>query len=150
MFFGWKPRLVPNPVNNFYDWSEEERSIAVLVNLVREENKPLSMLNKNEVTDLVPNKLCWEEARKRCEVQYSREVISHEGVGVAFTAITSEGYTNPAEILAYGYSSPETVVNAWFKSSKHKNILLGLNFKHFGVAKTNHGGRNYYCILFCK
>lgn len=158
-FFGWGPKVVPTPVNNFLEWNERERQVATFINMVREENKPLSISRKiaglfysklNNIPDLTPEKLLWEEARKRCEAQFGRPTISHEGVGVAFKAIIDSGFESPAEILAYGYVSTSAVVNAWFNSESHKKIMLRNSYKYFGVANLKHNNKNYYCVLFCK
>ena len=140
-FFGWKPKVVPVPVNNFNDWSLDERAIATLININREESN---------APDLTPNQLLWRESIKRCETQFYKDKVSHDGVGVAFTAITGEGYTSPAEILAYAYSSPESVTKAWLKSDSHKKIILKPSYKYFGVAQRTYNDKKYYCVLFCK
>jgi hypothetical protein len=158
-FFGWKPKVpVPVPVNNFNDWHIDERRIAMLMNIVREENKPLSLIKRiggvfysplNIIPDLIPNKLLWEEAIKRCEVQSDREQVSHDGVGVAFKAILGEGYSYPAEILAYAYTKPESVVNAWYNSDSHKKIVLKPSYIYYGVAQREYNNKKFYCVLFC-
>lgn len=54
------------------------------------------------------------------------------------------------EVLAYNYTTPNSVLNAWVNSPNHKNIIEG-KFTHFGVAiKEDSFGRKYYTFIFAK
>jgi len=157
--FKKKEKVVPVPVNNFDEWNAMEKNIATFMNIIREESKPLSLIKRiggvfysplNVIPDLIPNKLLWEEARKRCVAQFGREKISHDGVGVAFKVILDAGYLAPGEILAYGYSTAESVLEAWYNSLSHKKVMLRSSYKYYGVAYVENNGKKYYCVLFCK
>lgn len=154
-----KSEKTVSPINNFNDWTMFEMEIAVMLNLVRENRKPVSVIKNitglfnaehKEIPQLIPNQACWEAARKRCEVQFDREEISHDGVEVAFNVLKNEGYTHTAEILASGSVSPESITGAWFKSFKTRTIILETKYKYFGVGVREHKGRKYYCVLFAK
>lgn len=151
---GIKPKKVKVPVNNFEQWTSFEKSVAAGINLIREENKPISIAARitgnNKLSNLTPDQLLYEEAIKRCEVQFDRDIISHDGVGEAFQVMTDAGFKGHAEILAYGYSTPDSVVTAWFNSESHRRIMLKTSHKYFGVAMREHNKRKYYCVLFAR
>lgn len=53
------------------------------------------------------------------------------------------------ENVAYGYSSAESVVNAWLKSPGHKGIIENQGFTHFGIStEMDDEGRYFYTQLF--
>jgi uncharacterized protein YkwD len=54
------------------------------------------------------------------------------------------------EVLAYNYTSPQSVLNAWINSPGHKNIIEG-DFTNFGIAiKQDSNGRKYYTFIFVR
>lgn len=60
------------------------------------------------------------------------------------------GAVRVGENVAYGYSTPQSVLNAWIESDGHRANLEG-NYTHFGIAvKDNLEGRKYYTNLFIK
>ena len=60
------------------------------------------------------------------------------------------GAERVSENVAYGYSSAESVVNAWLKSEAHKENLEG-DFTNFDIsAEKNKEGRWYYTNIFIK
>lgn len=60
------------------------------------------------------------------------------------------GAVRVGENVAYGFSTPQAVLNAWIESDSHRANLEG-NYTHFGIAvKDNLEGRKYYTNLFIK
>lgn len=60
------------------------------------------------------------------------------------------GAKKVTENVAYGYSSAQSVVNAWIKSASHKANIEG-DFTNFDVsAERNEDGRWYYTNIFIK
>ncbi len=60
------------------------------------------------------------------------------------------GATKVTENVAYGYSSAQTVVNAWLKSDSHRANIEG-DFTNFDVAaEKNLEGKWYYTNIFIK
>ena len=56
-----------------------------------------------------------------------------------------------SENVAYGYSTAEAVVDAWLRSSHHKEIIENAEFTDFGIStKANTEGRNYFTHIFIK
>ena len=53
------------------------------------------------------------------------------------------------ENVAYGYSSAESVVNAWIQSEGHREIIEDPEYTHFGIStETDENGRNYFTHIF--
>ncbi|QXP73704.1 CAP domain-containing protein [Tenacibaculum sp. AHE15PA] len=58
--------------------------------------------------------------------------------------------TSVGENVAYGYSSAESVVNAWLKSDGHKKNIEG-DYTHFEItAEKNTDGKWYFTNIFVK
>lgn len=54
------------------------------------------------------------------------------------------------EVLAYNYTSPQSVLSAWLNSPKHKQIIEG-NYTNFGIAiDIDSNNRKYYTFIFIK
>lgn len=57
---------------------------------------------------------------------------------------------NVGENVAYGYSSAESVVNAWLRSEGHKKNIEG-DFTHFDItAEKGANGKWYFTNIFVK
>jgi uncharacterized protein YkwD len=55
-----------------------------------------------------------------------------------------------SENVAYGFSSPESLVNAWINSPSHRETLEG-DFTEFDIsAEQNENGKWYYTNIFIK
>ncbi|MAZ71645.1 MAG: hypothetical protein CMC70_00725, partial [Flavobacteriaceae bacterium] len=76
--------------------------------------------------------------------------ISHDNFGVRSSALKNQGAVIVGENVAYGYDSPEKVVNAWLNSPSHRSVIEGL-YTHsgFGIMK-NAQGHYYFTQLFYK
>ncbi|WP_372756666.1 CAP domain-containing protein [Mariniflexile sp.] len=60
------------------------------------------------------------------------------------------GATKVSENVAYGYSSAESVVNAWLKSEGHRANIEG-DYTNFDLAaEQNEQGKWYYTNIFIK
>ncbi|MBD0822581.1 CAP domain-containing protein [Aestuariibaculum marinum] len=60
------------------------------------------------------------------------------------------GASKVSENVAYGYSSAESVVNAWLKSEGHRATIEG-DFTNFDIsAEVNTEGKWYYTNIFIK
>jgi len=55
-----------------------------------------------------------------------------------------------SENVAYGFSSPESLVNAWLNSPSHRDTIEG-NFTDFDIsAEQSENGKWYYTNIFIK
>lgn len=145
--------FVPN--NNFDSWTDVEKEIAAMINTIRNEQsllrKATNLLRITSSKDLIPEKICRREAIYRTFYQTSLESgISHNNMGSSAIKLESEGLSKYGEILGYGYTSAEAVVNAWYKSLSHRNMILSSKYKYFGVAHiySEAKKRHYYCVVF--
>lgn len=64
--------------------------------------------------------------------------------------VNNAGATKVAENVAYAFSSPVSVVNAWLNSPGHKEVIEG-DFTNFDIsAEKDEEGRWYYTNIFIK
>jgi len=57
-------------------------------------------------------------------------------------------YRAAGENIAYGYTTPQAVVNAWMNSSGHRANILNPNYTHIGVGYVASG--NYWTQMFIR
>ena len=83
------------------------------------------------------------------EYMIAQNQISHDGFSERFQKLQEEVNARSAgENVASGYTSAESVMNAWLNSEGHKANIEG-NFTHIGIAAVrNQQGRLYYTQLF--
>ncbi|MGL5111317.1 MAG: CAP domain-containing protein [Flavobacterium sp.] len=82
----------------------------------------------------------------------ANNVVNHND----FVARSSEiirvlGAKNVSENIAYNYISPTGALDAWLKSSSHKENIVG-NFTHFGISIKQDPltGKKYYVNIFAR
>ncbi|NRS90588.1 uncharacterized protein YkwD [Flavobacterium sp. 7E] len=82
----------------------------------------------------------------------ANNVVNHAGFEARSESIINTlSATATGENIAYNYNNAQSVLDAWLKSSFHKENIEG-NFTHFGISiqidsKT---GRKYYTNIFAK
>ncbi|GEL12450.1 hypothetical protein FGL01_31890 [Flavobacterium glycines] len=61
------------------------------------------------------------------------------------------GAITVAENIALNYNTPNSVLNAWLNSPKHKAVVVG-NFTHFGISirEDTETGKKYFTNIFAK
>jgi len=77
--------------------------------------------------------------------------INHHNFGIRSAALESTGAHQVGENVAFGYNSPEAVVNAWLNSTSHRDNIEG-NYTHvgFGVKLCQDTNTYYFTQLFYK
>ena len=56
---------------------------------------------------------------------------------------------NVGEIVAFGYNTPASIVNAWKNSSNHNQIMTNSKYKNIGLTTCKSStGKLYVCCLF--
>jgi uncharacterized protein YkwD len=55
-------------------------------------------------------------------------------------------YHTAGENIAYGYPTPESVVNGWMNSEGHRKNILNSSFTEIGVGYVSNG--NYWTQMF--
>ena len=78
--------------------------------------------------------------------------ISHDNFDErAQELMDKAGAKSVGENVAYGYTTAESVVNGWLKSTEHKAIIENPSFTHFGIStEANSDGRNFFTQMFIK
>ena len=89
-------------------------------------------------------------ARYKSQDMRDRRYFSHTSptYGSPFDMIKAFGlsYRSAGENIAYGYRTPEAVVNAWMNSPGHRANILSANYTQIGVGYVESG--NYCTQMF--
>lgn len=81
----------------------------------------------------------------------TNNVVNHDDfVARSENIIKVLGAKRVAENIAYNYNTPKSAVEAWLRSTGHKENIEG-DFTHFGIAiRVNADGKKYYTNIFAK
>lgn len=125
-----------------YNFSQQETAVMHVTNVYRN-SIGLDTLKSNQHTAYI------------CS-QHNDYMIEHDTMSHDYFQKRSDNIiktlnaSHIGEVLAYNYISPQSVLNAWISSPKHKVIIEG-NFTNFGIAiKQDSNGRRYYTFIFIK
>lgn len=118
-----------------------ENEVIRLVNKIRQENG-LKALPAN-----------WElsrVARYKSQDMVDNRYFAHNSpvYGTPFQMIKSFGisYRTAGENIAYGYKTPQAVVDGWMNSSGHRTNILNSSYTQIGVGYVANG--NYWTQMF--
>ena len=118
-----------------------ENEVIRLVNKIRQENG-LKTLSAN-----------WElsrVARYKSQDMVDNGYFAHNSpvYGMPFQMIKSFGisYRTAGENIAYGYKTPQAVVDGWMNSSGHRANILNRSYTQIGVGYVANG--NYWTQMF--
>ena len=121
--------------------TEFEQEVIRLVNEIRVENG-LNPLTHN-----------WElsrVARYKSQDMKDNKYFSHTSpiYGSPFQMIRNFGisFRSAGENIAYGYTTPQAVVNGWMNSSGHRANILNAGYTQIGVGYVSSG--NYWTQMF--
>ena len=118
---GSAPAPAPNPMLSY------ETQVLGLINQIRQANGLNTLSQVGELTNA---------ARAHSADMAATNTMSHTGSDGSNPGDreTAAGYTWNAygEIVAYGYNTPEAVVNGWMNSPSHKEVILYGTFQDFG------------------
>lgn len=127
--------LVSSSVSNY------ESQVVALVNQIRSE------YNLNPLT------LNWQlsrVARYKSQDMAENNYFSHTSptYGTPFQMMKQFGitYRSAGENIAQGYSTPQSVVNAWMSSAGHRANILNASFTQIGVGYVSSG--NHWTQMF--
>ena len=118
-----------------------EEQIVVLVNKERaKEGLPALTLDK-KLSDV---------ARVKSQDMHDKKYFSHTSptYGSPFEMMTQFGiaYKSAGENIAYGYATPEKVMQGWMNSQGHKDNIMNKSFTKIGVGYVADG--NYWTQMF--
>nr|WP_169051703.1 CAP domain-containing protein [Flavobacterium sp. H122] len=130
----------PAQVNAKFNYTSEELEVLALINNYRV-SKGLNALEKVDYISTI------SESHDKYMIQEGKP--SHDNFYDRFEALSKNlGAKNVSENVAYNYSSPQSVFNAWMASDGHRSNIEG-NYTHFGIAiRANAEGKKYYTNLF--
>ncbi len=134
--------IVSMPLETVINDKPIEQNILQLINAYRLE-KGFSKLNQLSIIKI--------QTQEHTNYMVDKNILSHD-----YFYKRKEFLTNNAEAIsvgenvAYGYSSAQSVVNAWLKSDEHKKNIEG-DFNCFNVsAEINSEGKWYFTNIFIK
>jgi uncharacterized YkwD family protein/spore coat assembly protein SafA len=118
-----------------------ETEVVRLVNEIRAQNGLKALTYNWELSRV---------ARYKSQDMKENRYFSHTSpvYGTPFQMMKNFGitYRSAGENIAYGYTSPQAVVNAWMNSSGHRENILNASFTQIGVGYVADG--NYWTQLF--
>lgn len=121
--------------------SSYEEEVIRLVNNIRQQN------------GLQPLTANWElsrVARYKSQDMVDKRYFSHTSptYGTPFQMIKNFGisFKTAGENIAYGYATPQAVVDGWMNSSGHRANILNASYKQIGVGYVAQG--NYWTQMF--
>jgi uncharacterized protein YkwD len=130
--------------NNIEIITLEELDLLGLVNEYRNEHG-VDRLNG----DTIFHDVAYQRNIKNSEI-VGYPYISHTGFVEAIQPIVSIGLT-AGENLGYGYTSINSVFNAWIKSDGHRQNLLATKWLYTGISiYVDDNGNKYYCQIFVR
>lgn len=143
-----KEEVAPNEpqtssqVNVKYNYTSDELEVLKLINDYRA-SKGLNMLEKVDYIATV------SEGHDNYMISVGE--VSHNNFQDRHEALVKNlGAKTVSENVAYNYSTPQGVFNAWLASDGHRLNMEG-DFTHFGIAiRANADGKKYYTNLFMK
>ena len=118
-----------------------ENEVIRLVNKIRQENGLKSLSANWELSRV---------ARYKSQDRVDNRYFAHNSpvYGTPFQMIKSFGisYRTAGENIAYGYKTPQAVVDGWMNSSGHRANILNSSYTQIGVGYVANG--NYWTQMF--
>ena len=118
-----------------------ENEVIRLVNKIRQENGLKSLSANWELSRV---------ARYKSQDMVDNRYFAHNSpvYGTPFQMIKSFGisYRTAGENIAYGYKTPQAVVDGWMNSSGHRANILNSSYTQIGVGYVANG--NYWTQMF--
>ena len=126
-----------------YSYNSDELQVMDLINTYR-----VSVgLNKLEQI----NYISYKSEQHNIHMIADNELSHNDFVARSADIMNVIGAKTVSENLAYNYSTPQSVLNAWLNSPTHKENIVG-NFSHFGISIRIDpvSGKKYYTNIFAK
>lgn len=129
-------------LNAKYNYSQDETDVLTLINNYRKD-KGLVTLEKVDFMSI--------KAEEHDTYMISVGTANHDYFQDRYEAlVTNLGAKTVGENVAYNYTTPQGVFNAWLNSAGHRANIEG-DYTHFGISiRTNADGKKYYTNLFMK
>ena len=106
----------------------------------------INLLRKNKLKECA-DRLVFDQSYGHSEWMYKNNIFSHENFGKRNAVITENTkYTAVGENLARNLKEPNKVVNAWYHSDTHRDIMLNETYSEVSIAICE----NFTTALFLK
>jgi len=117
-----------------------------ILDLINDYRNSIGLSNLNTIN------LISEQAIKHTNYMINEGEASHDNFSLRHQALVQIiAAKTVGENVAYGYSSAESVVNAWIKSDAHRKNMENSEFTDFGISIIqDENGRNYFTHIFVK
>lgn len=125
-----------------YSHDATELELLDLINTYRVDNN----LNPLEIIEHISYK-----SEEHDNYMIATNSVNHDGFTERKTNLQKVlGAIRVGENVAFGFSSPQSALNAWVASAGHKANLEG-DYTHYGVSiRVDNEGRKYYTNMFIK
>jgi uncharacterized protein YkwD len=127
-------------------WSDTERQTVAEINRRRQANGCRAATLNRELS---------VAAKRHSKDMASKNFLSHTGSDGSspFQRIQQAGYrySKAGEIIAAGYTTPESVVQGWMNSPGHKAIMLDCDYQDIGIGlefNRNTSWRYFWTVTF--
>lgn len=129
-------------VINVYEYNETE---ARVLNLINQHRASLGLNTLERI-----NHISYKSSQ-HSEYMVDTNDVGHANFGERQNNMHQAlGALKVGENVAFNYSSPESVVQAWLNSAGHKASIEG-DYTHFGISvRQNDLGQKYYTNMFIK
>jgi len=132
-----------NGGNSTYNYTKLETETIDVIN-----NYRVSIgLNKLSTIDLISS-----QAEVQTDYMIKEEKISHDNfIERSDYLLEKLPAKHISENVASGFSSAQSVVDAWLNSRTHKAIIEDSRYTHTGISiKKDNNGKNYFVQLFAE
>lgn len=115
---------------------------------ISDKNSMLLILINNErvsngLPELIPEELLMSICEEKCNDMIISKSVNHDNFSDRFVKSHSQSLL---ENVGYGYSTDNSLFNAYMKSPGHKNNILSKNSTHIGICSKE----QYNCCLFAR
>lgn len=116
-----------------------------ILNLINDHRASMDLITLNSMSDIKA------EAYGHTDYMIKNNVVSHEYFYQRKANLEKKvGAVRVAENVAFAFSSPQSVVNAWLNSEGHRDVIEG-DYSHFDIsAEQDDNGRWFYTNIFLK
>lgn len=138
------------------DWASFESQVLTLINQRRAAGASCGGVWRPKVPALAKSDKLRCAARRHSKDMGVNDITSHTGSNgdSPWDRIHAAGYSysTAAENIAWGYSTPQAVVNGWMNSSAHCNNIMSAKVTQIGIGyyKTASSWQHYWTQDFAK
>lgn len=122
------------------DSSTYVAEVVRLVNIEREKRGLSKLTMRSDLNDYAQ--------LRSTEIVTKFEHVRPDGANPLKFVLSLSGIRTAGENIAYGYNSPESVMQGWMNSQGHRENILNGAYSSIGVGCYEYGGRLYWTQIF--